>query len=110
MTGLINIAQPQPLSKGVLENGMLPGHEGNLDPRKAGRNWTTVEIGEDGYPKHYVLPTRPGDRPGKSDGTEFGDAVKRYLRTRQHYGAFDSDDAGKAFMRNAQRGQARRTP
>ncbi len=89
----------QQLSKGVMSNGMLPGHEGNLDRSKAGDNWTTAEISEDGIPKHYVLPTKPGDKPPSGDGITMGDTVDRYLKTGKHYGAFDSDEAGAAYMK-----------
>lgn len=89
-------------SKGVLPNGMLPGQEGNLDRSKAGDNWATFELSEEGIPKHYVLPTQPGDRMA-NDATGFmGDAVERFRKTKQHYGAFDSDEAGAAFMKTPQ--------
>ena len=94
-----------PLSRGVMPNGMLPGHEGNLDPAKAGDNWTTVEISEEGIPKHYVLPTKPGDKPPSGDGISLGDAVERFRKTGQHYGAFDTDELGAAFMKRAQKAE-----
>lgn len=92
-------------SKGVMANGMLPGHEGTLDRSKAGDNWATFELSEEGIPKHYVLPTLPGDRPGQPDSDFMGDAVERFRKTRQHYGAFDTDEDGAAFMKGAPRGE-----
>lgn len=94
-------ASDQPLSKGVESSGQLPGHAGNLDRSKAGDNWTTAEISEEGIPKHYILPTQPGDKPPSGDGIEMGDAVNRYLKTKQHYGAFDSDETAAAYMKGA---------
>lgn len=87
-----------PLSKGVMSNGMLPGHEGNLDKTKASDNWTTVQLSEDGVEKHYVLPTRPDDKPPSGDGIVMGSAVDRFLKDHKHYGAFDSDETAAAFM------------
>lgn len=91
-------------SKGVLSNGMLPNHQPTLDPAKAGDNWTTVELSEEGIPKHYVLPTKPDDNNTPNDDTGFmGDAVERFKKTGQHYGAFDTDEAGAAFMQGSAR-------
>lgn len=87
------------LSKGVKPNGMLPGHEPTLDRLKAGDNWATYELSEDGIPKHYVLPTYKGDRPADDESGFLGDAVVRYKRTKEHYGAFDSDETALAHMR-----------
>lgn len=86
-------------SKGVPANGMLPGHEPTLDRSKAGENWATFELSEEGIPKHYVLPTRKTDRPANDDTGFMGDAVERFRKTKQHYGAFDSDEAGAAHMK-----------
>src|SRR5580765_3359944 len=86
------------LSKGVLDNGMLPGHEGNLDPGRAGDKWATFEVSEEGIPKHYVLPTEKGDKPANDETGFLGDAVERFRKTGKYYGAFDSDEAGQAFM------------
>ena len=92
-----------PLSKGVLPNGQLPGREGNLDPTNAGNNWATFEVSEDGIPAHLILPTQSGDKP-PNDATGFlGTAVERYRKTRQHYGAFDTDEAGANFMQRVGR-------
>lgn len=92
------------LSKGVQNNGLLPGEEGNLDASKAGDNWSTFELSEGGIPKHYVLPTKPGDNNKPNDDTGFmGDAVDRFKKTKQHYGAFDSDEAGATFMKQNQK-------
>lgn len=101
MSGPWEKYQPQGIqrSKGVQDNGMLPGGEGNLDRSKAGDDWTTVELSEDGIPKHYVLPTQRGDKPPSGDGISMGDAVDRFLKTKQHYGAFDTDEDGAAFMK-----------
>lgn len=88
-----------PYSKGANPaNGMLPGQQGNMDLAKAGDNWSTNEISEGGIPKHYVLPSQPGDRPPSGDGTFLGDAALRYQKTGQHYGAFDTDAAGADYM------------
>lgn len=94
--------RPNQRSKGAGPDGMLPGGKGNLDPRKAGGAWETHQLGEDGVEKHYVLPTKPGDRPGKPDSGFMGDAVERFKKTGEHYGAFDSDEAGQEYMRRAQ--------
>lgn len=87
-----------PFSKGVMSNGMLPGQQGNMDLAKAGDNWSTNEISEGGIPKHYVLPSQPGDRLPSGDGTFLGDAALRYQKTGQNYGAFDTDAAGADYM------------
>lgn len=99
----------QKLSEGAKSNGMLPGGEPTLDPSKAGNNWATFELSEDGIPKHYVLPTRPGDNNKANDETGFmGDAVERYKKTKQHYGAFDTDETGAAFMKERQKSKSER--
>lgn len=92
------------LSKGVKANGMIPGDEPTLDLTKAGQNWSTFQIQQDGTEKHWVLPTRPSDNNVASDETGFrGDAVNRFIKeqklgTPQHYGAFDTDKAGQDYM------------
>lgn len=92
------------LSKGVQDNGLLPGHDPTLDPSTAGNNWSTFELSEEGIPKHYVLPTKPGDNNKPDDDTGFmGDAVDRFKKTGKHYGAFDSDEAGSKFMKSKQK-------
>ncbi len=97
----IPIPPPQQRSKGVNPDGSLPGKEGNLDPAKAGDNWATFEIDQEGIPAHVILPIKPGDRPPSHDGTFLGDAVDRYLKTGQSYGAFDTDEDGATHMEKA---------
>jgi hypothetical protein len=90
-----------PVSNGVNPDGSIPGREGNLDPAEAGDFWATHEVSRGGIPEHLVLPARPGDRPANDDTGFLGTAVDRYLKDGQHYGAFDSDEAGARFMQNA---------
>lgn len=91
-------AQP---SKGVAANGMLPGFQGNMDAAKAGNNWSTFEVSQNGIPAHMVLPTQPGDKPPSGDGISMGDAVDRYLKSGQSYGGFDTDELGAKYMQGA---------
>lgn len=100
-------------SKGVQDNGLLPGHEPTMNPSTAGDNWSTFQITEDGVEKHYVLPTRKGDKPPKGDGTFLGDAPERFRTSQlngspQHYGAFDTDEAGASYMKSNQKSRASR--
>ncbi len=82
-------------SEGVAEDGSIPGFQGNLDPSAAGDNWTTIGVAQDGLNLTYVIPTMPG---------ESGDAaVERFKKTKQHYGAFETDQAGEDFMRSRTR-------
>lgn len=94
-----------PLSKGVRSNGMIPGHEPTMDPSTAGDNWATTQITEDGTEKHYILPTKKGDKLPSHDGTFMGDAAERFRTTQlngspKHYGAFDDDKTAQAFMKS----------
>lgn len=94
-------------SEGVGANGMLPGGQGNLDRKAAGDNWSTYGISENGNNTTVVLPTMPGDKPSNDETGFLGTAVERYQKDRKHYGKFETDDAGAAFMRGATAKQPR---
>lgn len=81
-------------SEGVNPNGSIPGYEGNLDPTQAGDNWATIGVQKDGLNLTYVVPTIPG---GDNSTQALG---ARLDQSGQHYGAFETDQAGADFMKN----------
>jgi hypothetical protein len=84
-------AQGMKRSEGVNPDGSIPGYQGNLNPAQAGNNWTTIGVQDGGLNLTYVVPAQPGDTPQS--------LLERFKRTRQHYGAFETDQAGADYMR-----------
>jgi hypothetical protein len=78
-------------SEGVNDDGSIPGFEGNLDKSTAGDNWTTIGVQQDGLNLTYAVPILPGDTPDT--------LLQRFKKTKQHYGAFETDMDAENFMR-----------